>query len=259
MVKHVEVEGVRMAYSDAGEGMPLLLVHGNYASKRWFREQLAGPPAGWRLIAPDLPNFADSEAMPGPVEIGSYAHYLAAFCDALGLEAVALLGHSMGGAVAQELATAQPGRVTRLLLVSSAAPDGHVTPEEHYAVLEGLKGNREALATALAATMPTRQPPYFDEIVDDALEMREHAYVGNGRALERFDVSGRTANYSGPVLVIRGEHDLPHLITEEIARRTADAYRNARLELWEGVGHSPPIEAPERFNRTLARFLGEQP
>lgn len=254
-VLSVRVAGLRMAYREAGQGRPLLLVHGNFGSKRWFEEQLASPPDGYRVLAPDLPNFADSDPLPGEISIERYAGYLEGFCNELALDTLCLLGHSFGGAVAQAFATARPERVDRLILVASAAPDGHATPADHYPVLERLRGNRDGMSQALAATMPARRPSYFDAIVDDALALAPTAITGNARALEAFDVSTRTDSYRNPVLVVRGELDLPHLITEEIATRTAAAYPNSRLELWQGVGHSPQVEAPERFNELLGRFL----
>lgn len=254
----VEVHGLRMSYREAGEGSPLLLVHGNFGSGRWFVDQLDSPPPGYRLIAPNLPNFADSDRVPEAVSIEAYARYLAGFCEALGLGRLDLLGHSLGGAVAQAFIAERSGLVEKLILVSSAAPDGHETPAEHFPVLESLKDNRDGMALALAATMPSRQPPYFEGIVDDGLALAPHAITGNVRALAKYDVSSRVGSYTGPVLVLRGELDLPHLITEEIARSTAAAYPNSRLELWQGVGHSPQVEAPERFNRLLTDFLVEE-
>lgn len=253
----VPVGGVEMAYRSVGEGRPLLLVHGNYGSKRWFEEQLRDPAPGWRYIAPDLPNFAQSGDLPGEISIAAYARHLAAFCDALGLDDLVLLGHSLGGAVVQALALDEGERVKGLVLVASASPSGHFTSEEHIALLDSFVGNREGLHAALAATIPSGLPDYFPAIVDDALQMRAPAYTGNARALAAFDVSDRTASFTNPVLVVRGALDLPHLITEEIARATAAAYPDATLELWDDVGHSPQIEAPGRFNALLRRFLEE--
>jgi pimeloyl-ACP methyl ester carboxylesterase len=254
-VHYVQAENVRIAYHEAGAGRPLVMVHGNFASKRWFSEQLADPPPGWRVIAPDLPNFGDSDALPEAISIEAYARYLHAFTQALGLERFALLGHSLGGAVAQVYATEHPETLLGLVLVAAPPPGGFVYPEELYPVLESLKGNREALAQALGPTMAARRPAYFGALVDDALKMHPDAYTGNGRALGRYDVSNKTSRVRCPVLVIRGALDLPHLVSEEMARETAAAYPDARLELPSHLGHSPQIEDPAWFNKRLYAFL----
>lgn len=255
--RSVTVDGVGLSYREAGTGAPLVLVHGNFGSKRWFQEQLAAPPAGWRLLALDLPNFGESDPMPEEIGIDHYAEYLAGFCDSLGLERPALLGHSMGGAVVQALAARRPEAIGKLVLLSSVPPDGLTTPPAHVARLQELRGNRVAMAEALAATMPGRRPAFFDDIVSDALTMAPAAYTENVQALARFDLGPEVDRVRVPVLVVRGGRDLPHLITERMARRTASAYSRSRVELWPDVGHSPQIEAPERFNRLLTEFLEE--
>lgn len=249
----MNVNGVTLAYHQAGQGRALLCVHGNFASKRWFTELLNNPPSGWQVIAFDLPNFGASDAMPEPISIAAYAEYLAGFIDALVLQDVVLVGHSLGGAVVQAYAAEHPGVPTGLMLVSSAAPSGLQTPEEHYPLLESFQDNRELLAQALRPTMPSGRPAYFEQIVDDALAMHPAAFTGNARALEHHHVTNKLKPVPCPVLVVRGEHD--YLITEEMARATANAFPHAQLELLDGVGHSPQIEAPQRFNALLHTFL----
>lgn len=279
-IETVTVRGVRMAFEEAGAGQPLVCVHGNYASKRWFTEQLSAPPAGWRVIAPDLPNFGDSGALPGEVSIEAYASYLRRFLDALGLEQVVLLGHSLGGAVAQVFASGLPRRVNGLVLVASAPPNslyglpgglpqGVKLPKlnlKGFKLPAGVKlpkinlpqvgkQSRAQLASSLRSTMPSRVPPYFDEIVDDAAKMNPKAAQENVRALMRYN-TGNLKSFSAPTLVLRGARDT--IITGAMARKTAQAFPNARLELWQDVGHSPQIEAPERFNTLLENFLLER-
>lgn len=257
----VTVDGVDLAYWSTGTGTPLVCVHGNFASKRWFAELLAAPPAGWQVIALDLPNFGDSGALPGPIRIGAYADALHGFITALELEAVILLGHSLGGAVVQSYAVtyaaAHPGTLRGLVLLASAAPSGLVTPEAHYVFLEALRGDRERVAQALAPTMTMRLPAYFDKIVDDALKLDPAAFSGNARALERLDLAPALKAVRCAVLVLRGEHD--YLISEAAARETAAAFSNARLERLQGIGHSPQIEDPEGFKTLLTGFLEALP
>ena len=281
IIETVTVRGVRMAYEEAGAGRPLVCVHGNYASKRWFTEQLAAPPTGWRVIAPDLPNFGDSGALPGAVSIEAYASFLRRFLDELGLEQVVLLGHSLGGAVAQVFASGLPNRLEGLILVASAPPgslyglpgglpQGVKLPKLNLKGLklpagvklpklpEGLKlpqvgkQSRSQLASSLKPTMPSRVPPYFDAIVDDAVNMNPRAVGGNMQALMRYNTEN-LGTFTAPTLVVRGARD--KIISEAMARKTIKAFPNGRLELWQEVGHSPQIEAPERFNKLLEDYL----
>src|SRR5690625_1021206 len=257
--EHVTVNDVSMAWSEAGTGIPVVLVHGNYASRRWYSLQLADPPEGHRLIAPDLPNFGESDALPGDISMEAYAGYVLGFADALGLGEFVLVGHRLGGSVVQTVAVTAPERVSRLLLIGSSGPAGHHTTAEHLQLLEAFKGNRKLLGAALKTTIPTNRPDWFDQLVDDAMQMQQHAYTGNALALMKHDISSQTRNYPGDVLVIRGELDLPHLITDEIARQTAAAYPNGRLLTIPGVGHSPQLEDAEMFRRVFGGFLKGEP
>ena len=255
--QEVNLGGVRVVYQESGTGRPLVCVHGNFASKRWFTEQLKAPPEGWRVLALDLPNFGESDALEGGISIGAYADVLRGFVETLDFSAFALMGHSLGGGVAQVYAARFPDTLSALILIAAAGPSGLVTPEERYVGLEMLKDNPGLMASALEPTMPTGKPSYFDGIVEDALNMNPDAFSGNARALERYNVTSALKKVMCPVLVVRGEQD--YLVSEEVARETAAAFAGvsggARLELWEHIGHSPQIEDFERFNHLLNDFL----
>lgn len=245
--------GLNLAYEAAGAGHPLVCVHGNVASKRWFTALLEHPPQGWRVIALDLPNFGDSDSMPDAISIDRYAAYLHGFMCALGIAAPVLLGHSLGGSVVQAYAAGHPEAPRGLILLSSAAPSGFTTPEERYPLLESLRGNRELMTQVLAPTMPSRCPAYFEALIDDALRMNPAALTGNPRALGRLNLTERLRSVACPVLVVRGSLD--YLISEPMARETAEAFPDAELVLLDGIGHSPQVEDPEGFHELLARFL----
>ena len=255
-IQHVQVDERRLAYQEAGDGRPVVLVHGNFASKRWFSDLLAAPPAGARLIALDLPNFGDSDPLGAPITIAAYADAVRSFASALGLERPVLVGHSLGGAVALAAAAADPAAWSALVWVDGSAPDGLTTPEEHYPLLDLFQGNGPMLQQALAPLLASRQPADFEALVADGLRMHPDAFQGNARALEGLDLAPRLAAYTGRVLVLRG--GLDPLITADMAARTAAAFTGAahvELETWDDVGHSPATEAPERFAARLAALL----
>jgi len=107
---------------------------------------------------------------------------------------------------------------------------------------------------ALASVTPAmKDEKLLDELTDDAMRMAGHAFSGNARALERFDYVGRAGAFTGPVLVLWGRKDI--IITEAMARETAAAYGNSRLEILEDVGHSAIVEAPAEFKRLLLGFI----
>jgi pimeloyl-ACP methyl ester carboxylesterase len=255
LVEHVHALAHDIAHMSVGDGRAVVLVHGNFASKRWWRELLQHAPAGYRVIALDLPNFGDSAPLAEPITIAAYARVLAGFVGALGLEAPVLVGHSLGGAVVMRAVADDPERYAGLVLVSSSAPEGLTTPEAHYPLLEMFKGNRELLAQALAPMLASRLPDDFEALVDDALRMHPDAFSGNARALHDLGLAPALARFERPVWVLRG--GLDPLITAEMAAATAAAFVGAPVQhdLWSDVGHSPASEAPERFAAGLARFL----
>lgn len=266
----VAAGGAVFAYARAGRGDPVALVHGNLASHRYWQELLDDPPDGLELIAMDLPNFGDSGPLPGRVSMRAYGDALAAFLSALELPAVTLVGHSLGGAVAQACAGTFPEGVARLVLVDSPPPDDYHGPEASIRGFQLLAGaaspfaRRTMIAQALPAVMPTRRPPYLQELIDEACKIPPGSMMPTVDALETMALGELVRAYRGPVLVLRGGKD--YLITPELAEATVDAFgpERARLVTWDDVGHSPQIEAPERFRALLAdfartEFVGDAP
>lgn len=249
--KTVEVLGRKMYYVESGAGTPIVLVHGNTASSAWWSLVMDMP--GHRVIAPDLPNFGRSDPL-DVADIDVYADHLAVFITALGLDAPVVVGHSLGGAVVMSMAVRRPELARAIVLVDSAAPAGLKTPEEHYPYIELFRTKRDMMRQALAAVTPTmKNDALLDRLTDDAMKMAPLAFAGNARALERFNYVGKAGAFKGPVLVLWGRKD--SIITEAMAKDTAAAYRNSRLEVIDGVGHSVMVEDPKTFQATLAEFL----
>ncbi|MEJ5183647.1 MAG: alpha/beta hydrolase [Rectinemataceae bacterium] len=248
------VNGMSMFFIAAGAGLPVLYIHGNTGSSRWWSRVMELP--GYRTIAVDMPNFGASSPLEGEPDLHAYAEAVAGFMEAMGLASAVVAGHSLGGAVAQALAIRHPDKVRALVLVDSGAPTGLVTPKERYPLIELMRMSREVLEKALQAVVSTLEDKeFFRELVDDAQKMAPRAWVGNAEALSRFDISAQCANYRGPVLVLRGELD--PIITAAMAEETARAYPNARLISLQGVGHSIIVEKPALFLKIMQEYLAE--
>jgi len=248
----IEVPGARMVYADHGRGRPVVCLHGNTGSRRWFERVMDVP--GCRVVAPDLPNFGESSALPGSPSIERYGEAAADFIRGLALKGAVLVGHSLGGAVAMSAAVRWPDLVDGLVLVDSAPPSGFPTPEERYPLVEKMRLDRQILAAALKATVPAlNDDELFSRLVDDAARMAPAAWIGNARALGAFRCAGACGRFPGSVLVIWGRRDV--LVTEAMARETAEAFPRARLAVMENVGHSPPVEDSAGFVRELVSFI----
>lgn len=244
-----------LAYREAGTGeRAVLLVHGNFAGKSWWRELLAGPPAGAHFLAPDLPGFGESQAGPDfTPSISRYADSLAEFLDAAGIEHPILVGHSFGGAVAVQLALSDPDRFPAMLLLGPAPLTGLRTPRYVYPLLESYRHDHRGLRRALRRTMRTRVPPYLDDLVREARMMHPANFTGNARVLSEWKVDGKARYYASPVLVASGERD--NLVSPSSARATARAFPAGRYVSLGRVGHSPQIEAPRLVRGLLSRLI----
>lgn len=249
---YLEIHGTRWFYLDEGAGPVLLYVHGNTGSSSWWERVMELP--GRRCVSPDLPNFGRSDALKGDISIEAYADTLASFIVALGIPGAVVVGHSLGGAVSMALAARHPELLGGLVLVDSSSPKGLVTPEAHYPAIELMRTDAKVLAQALKAVVPTlADEGCFERLVADASRMHAPAWVGNARALSRFDVSREIGKWKGPVLVLWGRRD--PIITQAMAEETAAAFPRGHLEIVEDVGHSVIVEDPERFKTLLLRYL----
>ena len=156
----------------------------------------------------------------GAVSIAAYAEWLAGWLNEQNTTRPVLLGHSLGGAVALELAAQGSRGVAGLILAASAPLGGLITPEDNYPALEMLRSDAALLETSLAAFFPSGRPGNFAQFVEDGARMAPEHYQGNARALAGWRVD--TERLRGvPALVMGGELD--PLITPEMVRAQAGA------------------------------------
>jgi pimeloyl-ACP methyl ester carboxylesterase len=281
----VRCGAITLHHTFGGRGSPLLLIHGlgsaGYLEWRFNLRRLA---ARHTVYAPDLPGFGRSEKPASArYSIPFFARTLVRYLQELKLRSVFVVGTSLGGGVALELALRYPRRVRKLVLVNSVGL-GRPKLQPHYpllalpglgelgmrAVQRGLRVAPPALVRRFASRMAAADAD-VETLLDDAYveQLREmfeaegypEAYLATVRSLvslpalaRTFDVSSRLARVSLPVLLIWGGND--PIFPVENATRAHRLLPDSRLVVLEGVGHTPQAERPDEFNRAVLDFLG---
>jgi pimeloyl-ACP methyl ester carboxylesterase len=269
----VMVDGAPVNTIELGDGPPILFVHGLSGCWQNWLEQLPVFAAGHRVIALDLPGFGHSPMPSGPITIAGYAALLDGLLAALEIDSAAVVGNSMGGFIAAELAISAPARVERLVLVSAAGLSTHNEPHttralpslrrfERLLVGAGAwtaarsdvlsRRRRLRAAFALVVSHPDRLPaPLLAEQMRGA---GKPGFMGGLTAVVGYDVRDRLSEIGCPTLVVWGERD--RLIDVSDADVFAELIPDSREVIYPDTGHLSMLERPARFNALLADFLG---
>lgn len=256
----LQINGRQLHWLVTGHGPhTILFVHGGFATQRWW-EPVVSLLSAERYTAYrfDLPGHGLSEppADPQGYTVERLAATLAELMDALGLENVHLVGHSLGAAVALTCALVAPARLRSLVLVSTPSVEGTPTPPEAMALLEQMRHDRPLLLQALASTMPARAPDAFvQQLVDDALAQAPEAFTATAQALADWKVPrAALARLRLPVLLVCGDRD--HIVERRVQEQLLLSIPGANhLEVFQGCGHTPPLERTAGFVAALCDFV----
>lgn len=257
---------VSIAYEVRGGEEPVLVMVHGLGYGRWGWGGFADLLAKERCLAlVDNRGIGDSDAPPGPYSVSEMAGDVAAVLDDLALERCDLLGASLGGMIALELALAQPERFEHLVLLATTAGDhGVPLPASTRNLLRGgvtvtAETTRRLVAGALSPSTLERNPALVDELLDLREEHPQDpaAWRAQAAASDAFSASRSLSDYSGPTLVVAGRDDA--VIDPAASEHLARALPNAELQLLEGLGHLSFFEAPELLADVVGGFLGRPP
>jgi pimeloyl-ACP methyl ester carboxylesterase len=273
-LKRLEIDGIPVNYVDAGSGdeEPVVLVHGLGGQWQNWLENIPRLALDRRVVAMDLPGFG---LTPLPddddISIQGYGRCVNALCDRLGLGRVNLVGNSMGGFVAAEVAIQFPERVARLVLVSAAGISSAETLQGPILtvgrVAAALATNSVARYRLLASRPITRHISLALVARYPRLLKADFAYEGffKGagkpgfddalRASLEYDFRERLPDVKVPTLIVWGEKDsiIPVRDADEFERLIEDS----RKIVMKDTGHIPMAERPTAFNDVLVEFLAE--
>ncbi len=264
--KTLVVEGTRIRYIETGAGPAVVLIHGFAASMYSWRHAI-GPlaAAGYHVVAFDNRGFGFSDKPDTGYANADYVRLVVALLDSLHIPDAVLVGHSMGGEIAAEVALAHPERVRALALLDAAGL------EVHWGFL--LRAARWRMVGSIASGLRSRgvtarvlRSIYADPAKVTASDVDQYyapvAEPDYGRALKgvlreyRFDaLRGRLSAIQVPTLLLWGTED--RLIPSAVGRHMAAELPRAAFVLVPRAGHAAPEEQPEAVNRLLLTFLRE--
>jgi pimeloyl-ACP methyl ester carboxylesterase len=268
MHRDVTASGVRLRVAEVGEGPPVVLLHGLFVDHTTWDGVVADLASEFRLIAPDLPGFGESEKPPPvrfPYGVEAFAEAIADLHAGLGLGRVALVGHGVGGAVALTLAARHAELVSHLVLLDALCFPAALGIERALAQIPVLSSFafrqlwgrtafhalfRDRLLAAGTSISTARIDYYYD--VFNTPTARGGAFATLRSTLDPRPVEAQTSRVQTPTLVLWGRRDrvYPAAFGQRLARRI----RGAGFELLD-AGHCPQEERPREVAQAIGRFL----
>src|SRR5271166_5910537 len=286
----LEGEDLRLAYMDVAplglpNGRTAVLLHGrNFPSSYWEPTIKALADAGYRVVAPDQIGFGKSSKPGFAYSFDAMARITLALIDSLGIARFDLVGHSMGGMLAVRVARAYGSRIDHLVLYSPigledyrfyAPPvtDAELAERERALTADGY---RKQLMTNYAISLPSSAIEPFVQLREQIRESGEYprwlkSFVNSYQMIYTQPVAHEIPLIDRPTLFIMGTNDhnapgrayAPPELRDRMGQNAALAQAlaahmsNAKVVIFEGVGHLAHLEATQRFNETLLDFLGK--
>lgn len=254
-----EVAGAGLYYEEQGQGIPLVLLHGLGESVEFWEYQIPVLSKKYRVIAIDLPGFGHSTRRGKAYSIVSMAHEIWRLLETLGINKFHLLGHSMGGAVAQQLTLEHKTAVIKLLLANTVPAFKPMTLKQHFEVWYRKLVMRLLGSVRLARIGAQRMFPGEHQALLRAKSEARGAYNSGKNyldalsALTRWSVLHRLREFTMPVLVMAAEHDY---FSREDMVQFAHGLPKGRFYLFAGAHHAMAMEMPDKFNAVVLKFLG---
>lgn len=256
------INGISLAYDDVGSGQPVILVHGFPLCRKMWRPQFnVLPDAGFRLIAPDLRGFGESEAPDGPYTIELFADDVVALLDHLEIDRAVIGGMSMGGYVVFNLIDRYPERLSGacLLTTRAHADDNAGKAKRLQLAQEVIKFGPQAIAgpfehILFAEESLKERSRLVSEVCRWMTETDSRGLSGGLLAMrERKDYLPLLETFSLPALAIGAEND--RAAPPDKTREIAAGIPGCRLCIIPRAGHMANLENPGAYNSCLLEFL----
>jgi 3-oxoadipate enol-lactonase len=251
-------------YSDSGpaQAPTVLLLHGLGATREsWLLQIPAFQQAGFRVLAADARGFGRSSYPGGRLGVADMAADHAALLERLAAAPAHVVGLSMGGTTALQLAVSYPHMVRSLTLANTFAalrphsPRGWLYFGLRLLLVHTLGIRAQALAVSRRVFPQPEQEALRQELVEQVTQAHPQAYRAAMRSLARFNLAGRLGEVRCPTLVVTGENDTT--IAPRVQARLVEGIPGARQVRIAGAGHAAPVDRPAEFNHHVLEFLSQ--
>ena len=259
----VRANSLEIAYRRAGDGPPLVLVHGAGEDGRVWQPQLEGLSDELTVVAWDEPGAGSSADVPARFGLADYAACLADLIEALALRPAHVGGLSWGGTVVLELHRQRPDLVATLILADTYAGwKGSLPTEEVRARVAGVQRMLDAPPEEFDPTLPglfAGEPPdEFAGLLDAiAADVRPQSIGKQLAIMAQTDLTGTLGEIAVPTLLIWGEDDARSPLS--VAREFERSIAGSELVVIPGSGHVSNLEAPDAFSRAVRDFCRRHP
>jgi pimeloyl-ACP methyl ester carboxylesterase len=259
--RDITVDGIRLHLTEAGEGRALVLLHGLTATHANWELTIPAFADRWRVIAPDLPGHGRSAKPDAPYTVDFYAGVVRSLGRELGVPEAVVIGNSLGGQIALEIAISYPQWTRALVLAAPAGGFGAPIAALRWAVGAAVRPEvlRLALPWAFERSVYDRSLPVCEARRRIMAELLAHEdYPSFARAVAR-SLRGSLAarqpleHVCQPTLLVWGRDD--RLVALAGSGRLMRAIPHARLAVLDRCGHLPMLEQAERFNILVDEFL----
>jgi pimeloyl-ACP methyl ester carboxylesterase len=245
----------------SGRRDTLVLLHGFLGGSGYWSPQRAAFGQRFLVVAPDLPGFSAAGDLEAPDSLRQFAHWVLRDLHARGIERFHLVGHSMGGMIAQEIAVAAPRRVRRLVLYGTACrgkvPGRFETIAQTRDRLRRLGVDSVRRTIAAKWFVDGERHPHFQTCTRAGAGVTERAALRALRALSRWDFRRSLGRIRSRCLVLCGDQDRSCNVSESL--RIWKGVEGSRLCVVPGCSHNVHLERTELFNRIVMEFLVAQP
>jgi pimeloyl-ACP methyl ester carboxylesterase len=254
--KSIKVDGLDVRYYAAGHGEPVMVIHGGAGDAKTWWKNISELALNYTVYAPDLPGFGGSQPLTGNYYIHELSDFIDKFAANIGLETFNLVGHSLGGGIALDYTLKSPGRVKKLVLISSLCLGREIGFWLRFLSIPGLIHSLGAMVMGILNgvkwVVKYLNPVEFVFPLTEAI-----VHIGENMTIfnqQRVVLENRLAEVHVPTLLVWGAKD--PVVPVRQAYAAAKVIPDCKVKVFKNRGHNVHRDELKQFSSILNRFLG---